>query len=294
VYCWLNDGLCPLAEARVPVLDRGFLYGDTLFETLRFDAAGAHWLQRHLARLAGAAERLGFALPRPTGDLPAILAAVTAANGAAEGVLRITLSRGIGQRGANPAGAHSPTLLVTQSALPPDLDARRRRGYRLVLSPWRKPAPDMLPNWAKHGSYLNSVLAHAAAAAEGADEALLRAHDGGLAEASMGNVFVVRGERVLTPAADSGALLGVLRAVVLECAASSGLAAEEGRVDDACWQRADEIFLTNAVIGVMPVASVAGWGYPAPGARTARIAAAVAAAQRAEALRPAAVAVEGM
>lgn len=294
MYCWLNDGLCPVAEARVPALDRGFLYGDTLFETLRFDATGPHWLQRHLARLAGAAGRLGFALPRPVSDLPAILAALTGANGSAEGVLRITLSRGIGPRGANPAGAHSPTLLISQSALPPDLDARRRRGYRLVLSPWRKPAPDMLPNWAKHGNYLNSVLANAGAAAEGADEALLRAHDGGLAEASMGNVFVVRGDRVLTPGADSGALLGVLRGVVLECAARSGLAVEEGRVDDAFWQAADEIFLSNAVIGVMPVAAVAGWRYPVPGARTAQVAAAVAAAQRAEAARPAALAVEGM
>ncbi len=275
MQCWLNDALCPVEEARVPALDRGFLYGDTLFETMRFSAQRVHWLPRHLQRITQAAERLGFAWRRPVAELPQLLRTVIEANAQPEGVLRLTLSRGIGPRGPNPAGAHSPTLLITQSPLPDDLAERWNTGYRLMLSPWRKPAPDMLPNWAKHGNYLNSILAHTAAQEAGMDDALLCTHEGHLAEASTSNVFVVRGGVLHTPDSTSGALLGIMRSVVLEQAARLGLPTAEGPVDEAAWRGADELFLTNAVRGVMPVRSIADQTFAVPGVWTQRLAQAV-------------------
>lgn len=275
MYCWLNDALCPVDTAQVPALDRGFLYGDTLFETLRFNTGKVCWEARHLARIAAAAQRLGFAWRRPVSEVPRLLHAVIDANAENEGVLRLTLSRGSGARGPNPAGAKNPTLLITQSALPDDLDARWHNGYRLLRSPWRKPAPDMLPNWAKHGNYLNSILAHSAAVAAGADDALLYSHDDGIAEAGSSNFFIVRGGVLRTPDASSGALLGVMRSVVLEQAARIGLSAVQERIDETAWRGADEVFLTNAVRGLMPVAAIDDQKFAVPGAWTQQLAEAV-------------------
>jgi branched-chain amino acid aminotransferase len=273
VYCWLNGSLCLVEDARVPVLDRGFLYGDTLFETVRFSNGRVHWLSRHLARMGVAAERLGFVLPRPLSELPALIEQVISANQCIEGVIRITLSRGMGSRGPNPSGASHPTLLISQSPMPAGLEELRQRGYRLTASPWRKPAPDTMPNWAKHGNYLNSVMASKAAFDCGADEAYILAHDGSVAECATGNLFFVSRDELWTPDASSGALLGVMRSIVLDVSRHIGLRVHEGRVDEAVWQAADEVMLTNAVRGVMPVAAMGECRYRIPGRWTTMLAA---------------------
>lgn len=278
MLCWLNDALCRVEEARVSALDRGFLYGDTLFETMRFEAGQVRWAARHLQRIGHAAERLGFAWPRPMAELPQLLRAVIEANHEPQGVLRLTLSRGIGARGPNPTGAHSPTLLITQSPLPDDLSSRWAAGYTLAIAPWRKPTPDMLPTWAKHGNYLSSVLAHRAALEMGADDALLLTPEGLLAEASTSNVFVLSDGVLTTPDVSSGALPGITRAVVLEQAAHLGLRAVQGPIPEALWRGAQEVFLTNAVRGLMPVRAIADQRYVVPGVWTQRLAQAVATA----------------
>lgn len=270
--CWLNGELCDQAQAKVPALDRGFLYGETLFETLRFDAGGIHWLSRHLARIEEAAQRLDFHWPTPVSELANCLRAVAAANGVAEGVLRLTLSRGQSARGLSPAGASQPTLLITQSALPEDLASRWHSGYRLVRTPWRKPAPDMLPAWAKHGNYLGAILALRAAQEAGADDALLCTHDGLAAEATTSNLFFLIDGQLHTPDLTSGALPGILRAAVLECAGALGLPTVQGPIDEAAWTRASEVFLTNAVRGLMPVAAIDDQTYAVPGRLTQQLA----------------------
>lgn len=275
MHCWLNGELCDQAQAKVPALDRGFLYGETLFETLRFDAGGIHWLAHHLERIELAAQRLGFHWPTPVAALPACLRAVIAANGVDEGVLRLTLSRGQTDRGLSTADAHHPTLLITQSTLPQDLAQRWQSGYRLVRTPWCKPATDMLPSWAKHGNYLNGILALRAAQEAGADEALLCTHEGLAAEASSSNLFFVIDGQLHTPDLTSGALPGILRAAVLECAGMIGLPTVQGPIDEAAWRRASEVFLTNAVRGLMPVAAIDDQNYVVPGGLTQQLAASV-------------------
>lgn len=272
MFCWLNGEIYEQTQARVPALDRGFLYGETLFETLRFDAQGIFWLARHLERIDLSAQRLRFNWPTAVSELPTCLRAVMAANGADEGVLRITLSRGSAARGLSPAGASNPSLLITQSPLPNDLAQRWRSGYRLVRTPWCKPAPDMLPSWAKHGNYLNGILALRAAQEAGADDALLCTPEGLAAEATTSNLFFVIDGQLHTPDLTSGALPGILRGAVLECAGALGLRTVQGPIDEAAWQRASEVFLTNAVRGLMPVATIDDHNYETPGNVTQQLA----------------------
>jgi branched-chain amino acid aminotransferase len=274
MYCWLNGTLVPIATALVSVQDRGFMYGDALFETLRF--AGAHLLRfgAHWQRLQTAAEQLRFQLPYDGEAIAGACTALLGANAASahtQGVLRLQLTRGRGTRGPNPTGARDPVFLITQSELPPALEARRMRGYTIVASHWQKPAPTMLPNGAKTANYLNSVLAFDDALAAGADEALLLGATGEVAECSHSNLFLVIDEVLVTPHAASGALLGTMRAQVLVVARQLGVPCEERAVSVAELGHSSEVFLTNAVVGVMPVVSFAARAYPTPGPITQRV-----------------------
>jgi branched-chain amino acid aminotransferase len=273
MYCWLNGTLVPLATAQVSVQDRGFMYGDALFETARFAGDRVLRFDAHWQRLQTAAAQLRFPMPYDGQVIAAACAELLAANVAAQsqGVLRLQLTRGRGTRGPNPAGARDPVFLITQSELPPMLEARRARGYAIVTSRWQKPAPNMLPNAAKTANYLNSVLAFEDALAAGADEALLLGATGEVAECSHSNLFLVAKGVLVTPHAASGALLGTMRAQVLAMARQLGMPCEERAVSAAELEQASEAFLTNAVVGVMPVARFTARAYAVPGPMTQRV-----------------------
>jgi len=274
MLCWLNGTLLQDDQAHVSVQDRGFLYGDTLFETLRIHQGKPVLLDEHLNRLVNGIHSLGFTLPTSLPELRAAACLLPKEQGLSEGVLRITLSRGIGARGAAPKHVHTPTLLLTLSTLSADLEAKAQRGLSLITSRWRKPGPDMLPNEMKLGAYLNSVLAAQEAAAAGADEALLLDARGDVAECSHSNLFLVRQNTLITPWLNSGALAGVTRAKIIALAHALGIEVSEQPVPIAALDTADELFVTNAVIGVMPVAQLNQHMVTSPGPITRQLQAA--------------------
>lgn len=269
--CFLNGELLPIEEARVPVTDRGFLYGDSLFETARVYAGRALFLDDHLDRLEAGVRLLGFTMPVTRLEIEAACHRLLAANAVGDGVLRIALTRGSGARGPNPAGAHSPTLLITTSALPVDLETRAVRGYRLIVSEWRKPSPHVLPNTAKTGNYLNSILAMQEAAEREADEAMVLDGEGHIAECSHSNLFFVERGALLTPSLASGALKGTARARVIALARDAGIRVEERTVSLDIVAASQEAFVTNAVVGIMPVAAIEAVTFDVPGTMTARL-----------------------
>lgn len=271
MFCVLNGAVTPLAEAKVAVTDRGFLYGETLFETMRAGRGQVALWERHAARLEATAGQLGFALPYGRDELRAQCAALLAANDRRDGVIRLTVSRGQSERGLDPAGAHDPAVVLTLGGVPPGLAEKARAGYRVARSSWCKPGPRSWPLFAKTGNYLHSVLARQSVGA-GFDEALVFDEDGCLAEGSFSNVFVVRGGALLTPALPR-CLPGVARALVLELARADGMEVRETSVDESDLDDAEEIFLTNAVRGPMPVVESCG-RLLGPGALTARLSAA--------------------
>lgn len=265
MICWLNGELMPQEQARVPVSDRGFLYGDAVFETVRVAHGRPLWLSRHLARLTQGARLLAIELPlRPQALVDVALSLIAAAE-LHEGVLRITLSRGPGQRGPLPVGEQHPTLLMTLGKLPPHVAERARRGIVLATSRWTRPAPTGLPNTIKHANYLCSILAMQEVAALGADEALLLSAAGHLAEGATSNLFLARSGTLVTPDLDSGALAGTTRAWVIEQAQAADAPVQQRPVTPAELACADEVFMTNAVSGIVPVARIDGRPYAAPG-----------------------------
>ena len=253
-YVWLNGELLPRSEARVPIDDRGFLYGAACFETLRAHGGAIFRLDRHLDRLEAGLRAMGVEAP-PRAELQAAIAATLEANALPEARVRLTVSAGTGgaRPGLDPGGA--PLVLVTVQPLPEAPAPARAlvaRGARITSD---RPLP-----FAKTVNYLGPLIALEEARRAGLDQALLLDLDGDVVEASTANVFALiggEGERVLvTPPLEAGALPGVTREAVLDCAREFGIEAAERRLPLAELLTASEALLTNSIVGVQPLAEV--------------------------------------
>lgn len=261
---WLDGRLVPAAEARISPFDRGFLLGDAVFETMRVYAGSPFREAEHLARLR---RTCGLArLPYPE-DLPRAVRAVLEANALQEASVRITVSRGVGGRGASPRGAGPATLLVTASAVEPRPEVWTR-GLHVVTASLPHATPLA---GAKTTNYMANVLARIEAEEKGADDALFVDAAGHVVEATQANLFLVEGDALATPPLSSGCLPGVTRALLLQLAPSAGLRPVERPLRVADVAAADEAFLSASVLEVGPVVAVdgrrIGTGVPGEAAR---------------------------
>ncbi|BAI75789.1 branched-chain amino acid aminotransferase (plasmid) [Azospirillum sp. B510] len=244
---WLNGRLISAVEARIDPADRGFTLGDGVFETIRIKDGRPRHLSRHLERLAAGVALLRLPLPYDAGELSGAMAVLVAATGTADGVLRLTLSRGTGARGVLPPADARPTLLMTVATAThmtaPVAAVIARCTRRNEHSPLSR---------LKSLNYLDSILARQEAAERGADEALLLNGAGRLAESSVATLFLSVGGRLLTPPITDGALPGIRRALILE-----RHGAEEAPLAPEDLARADEAILTNS-LGLRPLVAVDG------------------------------------
>jgi len=286
---WIDGKVVPAARASVPILDRGFLYGEALFETLRVaDGRLVAW-RAHLRRLH--ASLAAFAIPRPPHDLEAAARALLAASGLREGALRVTVTAGSGEGLRRPA-ASRPRVVMTVRGLPPTLDHDLHHGIAAVRLGFGRGLARVDAGH-KSVAYLGSIAGRRVAARAGAHDGFFVEADGQASEATAGNLFVVRGRRLSTPPPSSGCLPGVTRAAVLSLARRAGLEVREEKVPAASLTRADEILVTGSVAGILSVVRLdgrpVGTGRPGPVAARLRDAlhAQVARARAAEARREA-------
>lgn len=256
---FVNGQFLPEAEAVVPVLDRSFLYGDGVFETLYTQHGQPFRLDAHLDRLEQGADLLGIRVPFRRAELAAAAHTLLRRNqtdAPAErspaALLRFTLSRGVGVRGYSPRGALNPTLVITQhpAAARPGPSLR----WRLQTASARLPAGDRLAA-AKSCNKLVQILARAEAEAAGADEAILLNTDGCAVEAAAGNLFFLAAGCVCTPPVASGVLPGVTRSVVLELCRAAGLPVREVAPQPAELRRAEGVWITLSTLGLVTAAS---------------------------------------
>jgi branched-chain amino acid aminotransferase len=249
---FLNGRFLPEAQAVVPISDRGLLYGDGLFETVRVSRGCPLWWSRHLGRLQRGAEFLKLTLPWSADELLKFAGMLIDQNSLPESVLRVTLTRGSGSRGYSPKDANNPTLAMTLHPLPPVASS-----LRLVTASLRVPANCPLAGF-KTASKLVQVLARAEAEARGADEALLLNTDGHVAEATASNVFWLVDGAVCTPPVSDGALAGIAREVLLQTCQARNIPARELHLKPDGLFQADGVFLTNSVAGIVPVSELDG------------------------------------
>ncbi|MCS3918091.1 aminotransferase class IV [Fervidibacter sacchari] len=262
IIACINGKLVPKEEAKVSSFDFGFLYGVGLFETFRTWRGRLVGLERHLSRLMKDATNLGWQLPPTLETLTDWVLRTLKANKSliAEGKdvrVRITVTPGT----VDPAkgwwdfASAEPTVVIHVTPLPPDFDSRNERGWTAVLAPWRRPKD--FPLWQiKATTYFANVLARRHARSKGADEALWLNTDGNLTEGTATNLFVICDGEIWTPPPEEGLLPGVARSLVIELAASLGFSVIERPIPLSTLSRAEEAFLTNAVIGLVPLTKI--------------------------------------
>ncbi len=239
---WVDGRIVPDGSFTVADSDRIFEHGLGLFETFRTWNGAASLLSRHLNRLKRSARRLQIPIDEARLPTAADVAALVAANGLADGLLRLTAS-----------GGRLPdltsTLWMTARPLPPELP---RAGYRVVDAPWAVAVDDVLCRH-KTLNYWSKRFAYDHALNQGADEAIFTSTDGRFWEGSRSNLFLILDRQLVTPPASGPIVPGILRQLVLDQAESVGLMPRETNVNACLIDAADAIFLTNSVRGLIPV-----------------------------------------
>lgn len=264
----VDGAVSPLSEAKVSVLDRGFLYGDSVFETLRTYAGVPFALDRHLARLERSASLAHIRMPLPRRALSREVTEAVASTGNRESYVRIMVTRGTGELGLDPGLAGTPARVVIVTPLVPPQAAVYERGISAVTIALRRSADGTEAAGAKIGNYLVSVLAMGKAREAGAAEALLVDGGGRIVEGATSNVFFVEGGALITPPEEAGILPGITRAIVLEVASALAVPVRLRCPAVTELPTFDEVFISSSIrelVAVVRVDDVAvGNGAPGP------------------------------
>jgi branched-chain amino acid aminotransferase len=251
-------------DAKVSVYDRGFLYGDSVFETIRTYGGAPFALDEHMARLERSADRVAIAMPVPRAVIAEEVRRAIAEAGNAESYARVMLTRGSGPLGLDPSLATRPLRVILIEPLKPLPASLYRDGVAVVTVRTERPAD--AAQGAKVGNYLASLLALRKAYDAGAHEALILNASGQVVEGTTSNVFAVRsggagsssGPTLVTPPDEAGLLPGITRAHLLATAAELGIPVLYASLTPEETAASDEVFLSSSLREVLPVVRVDG------------------------------------
>jgi len=264
---YVSGKYVPREEARISVLDAGLLLGAGLFETLRTYGGQPFRLKAHGDRLRQSGSVLRIFPSESDERLAEIIAHLVKTNGVPDARIRITATRGPLTAELNDDAAPPATLIIMAGPMTPYPAELYQRGTTVVVSDIRANETDPT-TYHKTTGYMKNLLALRDAHRAGATEALLFNTKNRLAEGAISNVFIASGGRLLTPPVEEGLLPGITRAAILELAAETGVPAEQKPLSVREVLDADEMFLTNSIMELLPVAQIErkeiGDGQPGP------------------------------
>ena len=247
---YLNGQLLPREKAKISLLDYGFLFGFGLYETVRAYNGKVFRLDNHLARLRYSGNRLGIVIH--TALIRDAVKDVIKANGFKQTRLRISVSIGEGTMSPNLDSCKQPTIGILASEYKPPSREKYQNGYKVVLSSIRRSSLSLV-TFLKSANMMENMLARRDAKDAGADEAFFLNEKCYLTESAGSNLFLVKEGVLKTPRYESGILPGVTRVVVFELAAELGIKVREVNLKLVDLLQADEIFITNSLIEIVPV-----------------------------------------
>ena len=261
------------ANAKISVFDHGLLYGDGIFEGIRFYNGRVFRLEEHLLRLWDSAHSICLEIPMTMPEMTEAVLETIRQNHLRDGYIRLLVTRGIGNLGLNPTQCKSPSVIIIAATIALYHEEFYRKGLTIVTCATRRSSPAALNPAVKSLNYLNNVMARIEANLAGADEALMLNDAGNVAECTADNVFIVKHGQIFTPPVAAGALRGITRSVVFEIAAELGVKVRETDVTRHDVFVADECFLTGTAAEIVPVVKADGRsiGNGKPGPITARI-----------------------
>jgi branched-chain amino acid aminotransferase len=260
-------------NAKISVFDHGLLYGDGVFEGIRFYNGRVFRLEEHLQRLWDSARSICLEVPMTMRDMTQAVLETIRQNHLRDGYIRLLVTRGIGNLGLNPTQCKSPSVIIIAATIALYHEDFYRKGLTIVTCATRRSNPAALNPAVKSLNYLNNVMARIEANLAAADEALMLNDAGNVAECTADNVFIVKHVQIITPPVTAGALRGITRSLVFEIAAELGIGVMESDITRHDVFVADECFLTGTAAEIVPVVKADGRsiGNGKPGPITARI-----------------------
>ncbi len=269
---YLNGHFVPREDANISVYDHGFLYGDGIYETMRAYGGRIFLLARHLSRLKRSADALALSLPLPVETIGEALKESLTVNKLREAYVRIQVSRGTGEIGLDPALCPASSLVIMVKPFKDYPAELFENGVAVAVVATRRNHPLALNPAIKSTNFLNNILAKIESLKAGAYEGIMLNWKGYVAEGTISNIFSVKKGVLHTPHLDTGILDGITRDLVLFLAKKNGILTRETMLRPSDLYRAEECFITNTTIEVMPVTSVdgkrVGPGIPGPVTRT--------------------------
>ncbi|AEJ38692.1 branched-chain amino acid aminotransferase [Sulfobacillus acidophilus TPY] len=250
---FLNGEFVEDHQATVSVFDHGLLYGDGIFEGIRAYDGQVLELDRHLDRLINSAKYINLHMPWSKQDLRDFVLETLRRNELHSAYIRLVITRGRGDLSLDPTRCTTPTIFIIATEVnlyPAEL---YQTGIKAVTVATRRVAGDALDARAKTLNYLNNILSKMEATAQQAHEAVLLNNEGYISECSADNIFIVKGQQLVTPPAHMGALEGVTRNIVMDIAAEIGLQCQESPIRPYDVYAADECFLTGTGAELIPV-----------------------------------------
>jgi len=245
-------------DAKISVYDHGFLYGDGVFEGIRVYGGNIFRLEQHLKRLYNSAKAIMLEIPYTSEELTDIIVQAIQRNGFKDAYIRVVVSRGEGDLGLDPYNCSNPSVIVIVEKLAIYPKELYESGLEIVSVGSRRNAPDVLSPKLKSLNYLNNILVKIEAHLSGASEALMMNSQGYVAECTADNIFIVKGNQVITPPGYIGALEGITREAIMEMADSLGYEVKEEPFTRHDVYVADEVFLTGTAAEVIAVVKVDG------------------------------------
>lgn len=254
---WMNGKLVDIDKAKVSIFDRGFMYGDGVFETMRAYAGTIFRLDEHFERLFRSLKAAGFKSPYTKKYLANAIYRTVRANKLKSAYVRLAITRGEGRFGIEYKDKFTPNVVIVAKEFGPYPEWMFRKGISACVVGIRQNECSPLSG-IKSFNYLNSILARLEAKRKGFDEAILANTKGNIAEATTSNIFLVRRGVLITPSLESGILPGVTRAVIMKISAKLRIPVREKTVSRKELLSADEVFLTNSLAEVLPVTKIDG------------------------------------
>ena len=253
---YIDGVFYPEADAKISVFDHGLLYGDGIFEGIRFYNGRVFRLEEHLERLWDSAKAIRLTIPITLDEMREATLETIRQNNLTDGYIRLLVTRGKGNLGLSPDRCPKAAVIIIADKIQLYPVEKYAQGMVMVTCATRRAAPAALLPAVKSLNYLNNVMAKVEATHAGADEGLMLNEQGYVSECTGDNIFVIKKGAVTTPPVYAGALCGITRNVVFEICADLGIPIREAEMTRYDIYTADECFLTGTAAEVRSTSSV--------------------------------------
>ncbi|MEC5125354.1 branched-chain-amino-acid transaminase [Verrucomicrobiales bacterium BCK34] len=241
-------------NAKISVFDHGLLYGDGVFEGIRFYNGRVFQHDEHIERIFDSAKAIHLEIPVSKQELGDIVLATIKENKLQDGYVRLIVTRGAGELGLSPYRCEKASIIVIASTISLYPEEKYEKGLILATCATRRPTHDSLSPAVKSLNYLSNVMAKVECMAAGAEEGVMLNSEGYVAECTGDNIFIVKNGIISTPTVASGSLYGITRTVVINLVREAGYELREVQMTRYDLYTADELFLTGTAAEVVPVA----------------------------------------